>query len=76
MALLGQGELRWRKVLSRNQRVQPRRGRRHGGRPAYAGKWSNEDDVADHLDDLPPWQALQVCSSAVAASCLPRSMPA
>ena len=50
------------RMLHRNQKVQPQRGRRHGGRPAYAGKWSDEDDIADHLSDLPPWQALQVCS--------------
>ncbi|CAL5230062.1 g13513 [Coccomyxa viridis] len=37
-------------------KAQARRGRRHGSRPAYSGKWSDEDDVADQHHELPPWQ--------------------
>lgn len=48
-------------LLCRGHKAQPRtRERRRGGRSAYSGKWSDEDDVVDHLNDLPPWQALQV----------------
>ena len=27
-----------------------------GGRAAYSGKWSDEDDVADQHHDLSTWQ--------------------
>jgi len=40
----------------RGHKGQARRGRRHGSRPAYSGKWSDEDDVADQHHDPPPWQ--------------------
>ena len=42
--------------MRRGPKAQARRGRRHGSRPAYSGKWSDEDDVADQHHELPPWQ--------------------
>ena len=42
--------------MRRGPKGQARRGRRLGSRPAYSGKWSDEDDVADHHHELPPWQ--------------------